>query len=368
MAFKSKLHDPASIILIKMQAPRNRAKIMQAVSPESNEKSTETIAITDTDEASSSTQLFDDIINEGPMDKQAGNWVDRYAPKVTVPWLRLIRADRPIGIWLLLLPCYFGLSLAAISLQNTLSTGQFFYYALLFAVGAIVMRGAGCVYNDILDRDIDAQVARTALRPIPAKQVSVKGAILFLIALCLIGFLVLIQLNFPAIIIGLASLLLVAAYPLMKRITWWPQVWLGFTFNWGVLVGYAALAGTLSPASIILYGASIFWTIGYDTIYAHQDRDDDSLVGVKSSARRLGDQTRFWLWNYYGATIALTAIALSLSGVKLWVLIGLVPASCHLFWQITHLDINNHHNCLKMFKANRETGFLLLLPYLITVA
>jgi len=218
-----------------------------------------------------------------PADASKDNWVDRFAPSRAKPYLRLMRADRPIGTWLLLLPCWQGLALAGAAVDAPLST--YLLYAFLFSIGAFVMRGAGCAYNDIVDREFDLQVERTALRPIPSGQISVRHAWTFLFALCLVGLFILLQFNALTITLGFSSLLLVSAYPFMKRITWWPQAWLGLTFNWGALMGYAAIAGKLSLAAILLYAAGIAWTLGYDTIYAHQDKEDDALIGVKSSAR-----------------------------------------------------------------------------------
>ncbi|MFZ5617822.1 MAG: 4-hydroxybenzoate octaprenyltransferase [Pseudomonadota bacterium] len=298
-----------------------------------------------------------------PADAAADNWVDRYAPVALKPYLRLMRADRPIGAWLLLLPCWWGLSLALAERGGDLSNAV--YLATLFAVGAVAMRGAGCAYNDIVDRDFDARVERTANRPIPSGQIGLRSAWAFLAALCLIGFLILAQLNLYTVGLGLASLALVAAYPFMKRITWWPQAWLGLTFNWGALMGYAAIAGELSLAPILLYGAGIAWTLGYDTIYAHQDKEDDALIGVKSSARRLGSQTKKALVLFYSITIALTAAAVATAGVSLPLLALLVAPAAHFYWQIRALDIGNPQNCLRIFKSNREAGLLALAPLLL---
>ncbi|MBL4618740.1 MAG: 4-hydroxybenzoate octaprenyltransferase, partial [Marinicaulis sp.] len=212
-------------------------------------------------------------------DTAPGNWVERMPPRAQ-PYLRLIRADRPIGTWLLLIPCWWGLGLAAVAGFTGL---KLFYYGALFAIGAFVMRGAGCAYNDIVDRDIDGQVERTALRPIPSGQISIKQASIFLGVLCFIGLIVLLQFNRTTIFLGLGSLALVAAYPFMKRVTYWPQAWLGLTFNWGALMGFTAASGRLSFGAVAIYAAGIFWTLGYDTIYAHQDKEDDALIGVKST-------------------------------------------------------------------------------------
>ncbi len=292
-----------------------------------------------------------------PADAVPGNWVDR-APLRAQPYLRLMRADRPIGVWLLLIPCFWGLALAASAGH---SGARLLWYAGLFTIGAYVMRGAGCAYNDIVDRDFDGRVERTALRPIPSGQISLRQAWAFLIALCLIGLLVLIQFNAFAIFVGLASLALVAIYPFMKRITYWPQAWLGLTFNWGALVAYAAAAGTLAPGAFAIYAAGFFWTLGYDTIYAHQDKEDDALIGVKSTALRLGAATPRWLAGFFAMTLALFAIAGLFIGASFVFFLALAPATAHFIWQIKKLDINEAHNCLMLFKSNREAGLLVLL-------
>lgn len=284
------------------------------------------------------------------------NWVDAYAPHFARPYLRLMRADRPIGTWLLLIPCLWGLTLASLETGrngSAITVG-------LFALGAFVMRGAGCAYNDIVDRDIDARVARTALRPIPSGQISLRNAWTLLVMLSLIGLAVLLQFNRLTIALGVASLALVAIYPFMKRVTWWPQAFLGLTFNWGALMGFAAASGMLTPAAVCLYAAGIFWTLGYDTIYAHQDKDDDALIGVKSSALRLGARTKPALAFFYAATIALFASAGALTDVHILFYAALIPAAAHLFWQWRRLDIGDPSLCLKLFKSNRDAGLLLL--------
>jgi len=230
----------------------------------------------------------------------------------------------------------------------------------LFLVGAIAMRGAGCTYNDIVDRDIDAKVARTAQRPLPSGQVSVRAAWIFLGAQLLVGLLVLLQFNWFTVGIGAASLLLVAAYPFMKRITYWPQAWLGLTFNWGALVGWAAIADKLDTQAFLLYAAGFFWTLGYDTIYAHQDREDDALAGVKSSALALGERTRPMVGVFYALAIGLLALAIAPGQYNLLGVGFLAVAAAHLAWQVITLDITNPDNCLKRFKSNRDFGLLVL--------
>lgn len=290
-------------------------------------------------------------------DAVPGNWVT-HMPGFAQPYLRLARADRPIGTWLLLIPCWQGMALANASADFSLATALWF--ALLFAVGAFVMRGAGCAYNDIVDRDFDAKVERTALRPIAAGEISVMQAWGFLIALALIGLVVLLQFNRTAIMLGFASLALVAAYPFMKRVTWWPQAWLGLTFNWGALLAFAAIAGALAPEAFLIYAAGFFWTLGYDTIYAHQDKEDDALIGVKSSALRLGAASRKWIGVFYACVIALFAAAGLSAGFSILYFIALAPAAMHFAWQVASLDINNGTACLALFKSNRTAGLLLL--------
>src|SRR6478736_4864241 len=235
-----------------------------------------------------------------PADAIPASWVE-HAPHWLQPWARLARLDRPIGTWLLFWPCVFGLLLGAAADERRFLEWRDLYYVALFAVGALVMRGAGCTFNDIIDRDIDAQVARTRGRPIPSGAITVWQAVAFLIVQCLLGLAVLLQFNWFAVALGAASLLLVAAYPFMKRITWWPQAWLGLTFNWGALLGFAAQTGRIDLADGMLYAGLIFWTLGYDTIYAHQDKDDDELIGVKSTARLFGRDSRKWIQGFYAA-------------------------------------------------------------------
>ena len=301
-----------------------------------------------------------------PADADARNWVDRYAPAAAKPYLRLMRADRPIGSWLPLLPCWWGLALGAAA--DGANWPLLAWQGALFFIGAFVMRGAGCAYNDIVDRDFDAKVERTALRPIPSGQISLRNAWAFLVALCLVGLVVLLQFNPFTIFLGLASLGLVAAYPFMKRITWWPQAWLGLTFNWGALMGYAAVTGKLSISTALLYVAGIFWTLGYDTIYAHQDKEDDALIGVKSSARRLGEKTKPALWLFFGAVIALFAVAGLLESFSAFYFIALAPAALHFTWQARSVDIDAPGSCLAIFKSNREAGLLLLAALLLEAA
>jgi 4-hydroxybenzoate polyprenyltransferase len=289
------------------------------------------------------------------------SWVDA-APTVMRPYLRLARYDRPIGFWLLALPCWHGLLLARIG------TGLGWvdlWYAVLFGLGAVAMRGAGCTYNDIIDRDLDAQVARTADRPLPAGTVSLKQAWMFLGAQALIGLIVLLQMPPLAIGVGLGALALVAAYPFMKRVTWWPQAWLGMTFNWGIPVAYTAATGRIDLAMLALYVGAIFWTLGYDTIYAHQDSEDDALVGVRSTARLFGERTPYWIAGFYGLTALLTVAAIILTEASPWVVAGFGVWVGHLFNQVRRVDIRDGGGCLTVFKSNRTTGLLLVATLLV---
>lgn len=288
-------------------------------------------------------------------------WVDT-APERLRPYLRLARYDRPIGFWLLALPCWMGLLLARVGEGVSLID---LWWAVLFAIGAIAMRGAGCTYNDIIDRDLDRQVARTADRPLAAGTISLKSAWIFLAAQAGVGLLVLIQLPLLAILVGLASLLLVAAYPFMKRITWWPQAWLGLTFNWGIPVAYTAAAGSIDTTMIALYAAAVFWTLGYDTIYAHQDVDDDAMIGVRSTARLFGEHSQWWIAGFYGLSASLAGVAIVLQQAAPWIVIGFALYAAHLFDQIRRLDITDGAACLALFKSNRTTGLLLCATLLI---
>jgi 4-hydroxybenzoate polyprenyltransferase len=297
-----------------------------------------------------------------PADAISAGWVD-HAPARVRPFLRLMRLDRPIGTWLLYWPCVFGLILGAAADERRFLDWRDFYYVLLFGVGALVMRGAGCTFNDIVDRDIDASVARTRSRPIPSGAITVRQAVAFLIAQCLVGLGVLIQLNWFAVALGAASLLLVAAYPFMKRITWWPQAWLGLTFNWGALLGFAAQTGRIDLGDATLYAGLVFWTLGYDTIYAHQDREDDELIGVKSTARLFGTHSRTWILRFYAVAFTLILAAGFIEHTGWPFAFVMCAAGAHLIWQVRRLDIADPANCLMVFRANRETGALIALAF-----
>ncbi|MEE2689273.1 MAG: 4-hydroxybenzoate octaprenyltransferase [Pseudomonadota bacterium] len=286
-------------------------------------------------------------------DISAEYWLFRMVPDAAKPYLSLARVDRPIGTWLLLLPCCWGAALASSDL------GQLAYYALLFAVGAFVMRGAGCVWNDILDRDYDAKVARTAMRPIASGAVSIPAATVFMACLAGCGLLVLLQLNYVAILVALSSLVLVALYPLMKRVTYWPQAWLGLTFNWGALVGWTAVVGSLQGPAFYLYAAGFFWTLGYDTIYAHQDKEDDALAGIRSTALLFGIRTRFWLAGFYVIALALFTNVGLIAGLNELFYFGIGLAAAHFIWQVLRLDIDNARDCLAKFKSNKWLGILI---------
>jgi 4-hydroxybenzoate polyprenyltransferase len=285
-----------------------------------------------------------------------GNWVDTLAPSWLRPYLRLARADRPIGAWLLLLPCWWSAGLAAVAAGHPYPTP---WHVFLFFVGAFVMRGAGCTWNDIIDRDLDAQVARTRSRPIPSGQVSVKAAAVFLAGQALVGLLVLVQFNRFTILVGIASLAIVAVYPLAKRVTWWPQIVLGLAFSWGALMGWAAVFSRLEAPALLLYAGSIAWVVGYDTIYAHQDREDDALIGVKSTARLFGRRTRLALLCFYALAVVLIGLSGAAAGAGPVFVIGCVFFGAHLGWQIERLDIDDPDLCLKLFKSNRDAGLIL---------
>ena len=318
-------------------------------------------------------------------DAAAGNWVDRHAPPALRPWLKLGRFDRPAGIWLLMLPGWQGIALAAASKGHWPNP----WLLIAFFVGAALMRAAGCAFNDIVDRDFDAQVSRTALRPIPAGLISVKQAWAFVIGCCLVSFLILLCLNPLCLLLGVLSLGLVAAYPFMKRITWWPQAWLGLTFNWGALMGFAAAGGSgistlgylwgfgratvlsegfggsshfsLTWAAVLLYASGFFWTLGYDTIYAIQDIEDDALAGVKSSTRRLGQHVQKGVLAFYIASFVLVIAAAWAGGLGPLFLPLAALVAVHLSRQAARVRIDDPALALALFKSNAQVGFVLFL-------
>ena len=333
-------------------------------------------------------------MTSAPLPDAGANWVDRHAPEGLKPWLKLGRFDRPIGIWLLLLPGWQGIALALAQYRQPLGLYDLWLF-VGFAVGACLMRAAGCAFNDIVDRDFDAKVARTAQRPIPSGRISVKQAWAFVVACSLISLTILFTLPTVAILLGVGSLALVAAYPFMKRITWWPQAWLGLTFNWGALMGFAAalplaaaalllpadLAGEFRPflwspagnsghaialawqayiPAVLLWIGGVFWTLGYDTIYALQDIEDDAMIGVKSSARRLASAVRPGVAVFYGLTVVLAALTGFAAGLGPLFGLCLVIYVVHLACQVIRLDRNDGALALKLFKSNREAGLILL--------
>ena len=290
-------------------------------------------------------------------DAAAGNWVDRYAPPALRPWLKLGRFDRPVGIWLLMLPGWQGVALAAAGKGEWPSQ----WLLAAFFVGAAVMRAAGCAFNDIVDRDFDAQVSRTAMRPIPAGLISVKQAWAFLVGCCLVSLCILLTLGWLAVGLGVLSLGLVAGYPFMKRITWWPQAWLGLTFNWGALLGYAAATHSLSWAAVLLYASGLFWTLGYDTIYAIQDIEDDALAGVKSSTRRLGDHVQKGVVVFYAICFGLVIAAAWVGDLGPLFLPLAALYAVHLSRQAARLRLDDPMGALALFKSNAQVGFVLFL-------
>jgi len=292
----------------------------------------------------------------GQVADATGNCVDRRAPGWSRPYLRLARLDRPIGSWLLLVPCWWSAGLAAIAAHQPWPPLP---HLALFLVGAFAMRGAGCTWNDIIDRDLDAKVERTRSRPIPSGQVSVAGAVAFLVLQALVGFAVLIAFNTFTVEVGIASLGIVAIYPFMKRITYWPQIVLGLAFSWGALMGWAAAFGRLDAPALVLYAGSIAWVIGYDTVYAHQDREDDALIGIKSTALLFGPRTKPMLAIFYGVAVGLIGLAGVMAGAGALFALGLAAFAAHLAWQIARLDICDPDLCLRIFKSNRDAGLIL---------
>ena len=290
-------------------------------------------------------------------DIRSGDWVDRLLPAGLAPYARLTRLDRPIGTWLLLFPCWWG-ALLAWAADPARGAVPDLRLLLLFAFGAVVMRGAGCTINDMVDRDYDGRVARTATRPIPSGALSLRRAFAFLLLQLLLGAAVLFSLQPAAVWIGLASLPLIVTYPFMKRITYWPQAFLGLTFNWGALVGWAAVAGDLAAPALLLYAAGIAWTLGYDTIYAHQDKEDDALIGVKSTALLFGARTRPWLAGFYAVTILILGAAGWAAGLAWPFHAGLGAAALQLAWQVRSVRLDSPGDCLAKFKSNRWFGWL----------
>jgi 4-hydroxybenzoate polyprenyltransferase len=294
-----------------------------------------------------------------------GNWVDSLAPAWGRPYLRLARLDRPIGSWLLLMPCWWSVGLAGMQAGHLPSV----WHIALFFIGAFAMRGAGCTWNDLVDRDLDGRVERTRSRPIPSGQVSVAQAAAFLLLQALVGLLVLLQFNRFTVICGFASLAVVAVYPFMKRITYWPQIVLGLAFSWGALMGWPAAFGRLHFPPLNLYAGSISCVIGYDTINAHQDREDDALIGIKSTALLFQEKTPAMLGIFYSLAVALIGMSGFLTDGDSWIFaLGLAAFAAHLGWQIQRLDINDPALCLRLFKSNRDAGLILFAAMLLDAA
>lgn len=294
-------------------------------------------------------------------------WVTQVVPAPVRPYVTLMRLDRPNGAWLGMVVSWWSIALASGGASGGAYAGTWLEvkFLMLFALGAFVMRGAGCVVNDIVDRDFDAQVARTLNRPIPSGRVSVKQAVVFAVFLCLLGFAVLWQFNAFAIGLGALSLVTMVIYPYMKRVTYWPQVFLGLAINWGALLGWAAVQGSLGWAPVVLYIGGIFWTLGWDTIYGHQDKEDDARLGLKSGALRFGDATPIWVAFFYGTALVLIGVSGWLAGLGVYFYPALACASLHLVWQVVTLDLNSPKNCLARFSSNRDFGLLVFASVLI---
>lgn len=293
------------------------------------------------------------IVNGGASDIREGAWIERLAPKAARPYLRLARVDRPIGTWLLLLPCWWGAALASPAWPDP-------WLFVLFAVGAFVMRGAGCTINDLIDRNVDAEVARTARRPIASGEIGVSQALVFLTLQLAVGLVVLLQFNAFTVTLAIASLPLVVLYPFMKRLTHWPQLVLGLAFNWGALAGWSSVAGDLQIPAAWLYAAGVFWTLGYDTIYAHQDKEDDRRLGLRSTAILFGTATRPWLFGFYIITIFMLALAGGAAGLGLIYYGALALGAAQLAWQAAGVDFDEPKDCLAKFRSNQMFGFIVL--------
>lgn len=295
-------------------------------------------------------------------DSNHRNFVHKITPKKFMPYVQLMRLDRPIGIWLLLFPSWWGIALG--TSQNFLLTTLINLF--LFAIGSVVIRSAGCIYNDILDRDLDAQVERTKNRPLASKALSLKQAYTTLFLLLGIGFLILLMLNKATILMGILSLFLIGTYPLMKRITHWPQAFLGLTMNWGILMGATAAKGMITFSSLLLYGAAFFWTLGYDTIYAHQDKEDDMFVGIKSTAIALGEHTKLWVTLFYAASLLLLSLVPIFEPMPLAFFVTPLAVAILFLGQILTLDIHSPRNCLKVFKSNKWVGIIIFCGIFLT--
>lgn len=304
------------------------------------------------------------------IDAPSNNWVYRVLPRPLWPYAQLARWDRPIGWQLLMWPCLWSAALAAnvARASAAYSFPEFLWHLMLFIVGSIAMRGAGCTYNDLVDHEIDKAVARTRSRPLPSGRVTRGQAKLFIVLQALVGLFVLLQFNLFSVGLGIASLAIVAVYPFAKRFTDWPQFFLGLAFSWGALMGWSAQFGNVSLAAVALYVAAVAWTIGYDTIYAHQDKEDDALIGVRSTARLFGDRTRPWLVALYGLTVFLIGVSYALAGVGILAYVGLFLAAALLLWQIVTIDIDDPEQCLALFKFNNIVGLVVFLGLLAALA
>ena len=307
-------------------------------------------------------------------DAAINNWVDNYCPLWSRPFLRLSRVDRPIGTWLLLIPCWWGLLIAILYSNGSLLSFDTFWIAFVCLVGSVLMRGAGCTWNDITDKDLDAQVARSRSRPLASGLVSLRASVMWLIFQLILSGMLLFTLSWFAIGVGIFSLLLVVIYPFAKRFTWWPQIFLGLAFNWGILLSWGAYVDSLNLIPVFLYFSGICWTLFYDTIYAHQDKQDDVMVGIKSTALRLGEQTKSWLYLFlFGVVIfnllSLWQVFLKIDGFLACIIccLGTFAMGSHLFFQIQKLDIHNPENCLILFRSNRDTGIIFIIALCIAV-
>ncbi|MBB4288688.1 4-hydroxybenzoate polyprenyltransferase [Rhizobium leguminosarum] len=311
------------------------------------------------------TDHFNDRVSDAP----SNNWVYRILPPWLWPYAQLARWDRPIGWQLLMWPCFWSATLAAnAAIDQGLYSGSLLVsHLFLYFIGSVAMRGAGCTYNDLVDHEIDMEVARTRSRPLPSGRVTRARAKIFIGLQALVGLFVLLQFNWLTVFLGLLSLAIVAFYPYAKRFTDWPQFYLGLAFSWGALMGWAGILGGLSFAAILLYAASVAWTIGYDTIYAHQDKEDDELIGVRSTARLFGDRTRVWLIGLYGLTLVLMFIAFALAGANLIAFLALLGAAGMFAWQIVRLDINDADQCLALFKSNNRVGLIIFFGLFVSL-
>lgn len=306
-------------------------------------------------------------------DRVAGSWVDTHAPEDLRPYLRLARIDRPIGTWLLLLPCWWGILLGALAVPETRDLTTL-WLLIACGAGAVLMRGAGCTWNDISDRDIDPMVERTRNRPLAAGAVTMREAVIWMVFQMVAAFLLLLTFNAAAIALGVLALLPVAIYPFAKRFTWWPQAFLGLAFNWGALLGWTAQTGSLGWPAVILYAAGIAWTLFYDTIYAHQDREDDALIGVKSTARLFGEGTDKWLSGFLVASVLLMSLAIiyalapQADPLSLSLALGGAWAfGAHLNWQLRRLSIHDPALCLRLFRSNRDAGLIVVLFFAVAL-